>query len=125
MKLGEISIRCSDVLFFCFCRSRSAGSAPTPSWVTSPWGAPLEIFVFAVVAAIVVFLIGIIAALVVKDIGSPSSRTLTWALFFALVAAALWQFGPQLPLLSEVPWNRIPATYAVLAGAILGYSLRR
>jgi hypothetical protein len=90
-----------------------------------PVGAPLEIFVFAVVAAIVIFLIGIIAGLVLKDIGSPSSRTLTWTLAFAVIAAALWQFGPQLPLLSEVPWNRIPAAYAVLAGAILGYSLRR
>jgi hypothetical protein len=90
-----------------------------------PVGGLLELFVFAVVAAIIVFLIGVIAALVIKDIGSPSSRTLTWALAFALIAAALWQFGPQLPLLSEVPWGKIPAAYAVLAGAILGYSLRR
>jgi hypothetical protein len=90
-----------------------------------PVGGVLEIFVFAVVAAIIVFLIGVIAALVIKDIGSPSSRTLTWSLLFALIAAALWQFGPQLPLLSEVPWGKIPAAYAVLGGAILGYSLRR
>lgn len=90
-----------------------------------PVGSPLNLFVFAVVAAIIVFLIGVVAALVIKDIGSPSSRTLTWALVLALIAAALWQFGPQVPVLSEVPWNRIPAHYAVLAGAILGYFLRR
>lgn len=90
-----------------------------------PVGGPLELFVFAVVAAIIVFLIGVIAALVIKDIGFPSSRTLTWAVAFALIAAALWQFGPQVPVLSEIPWGKIPATYAVLAGAILGYSLRR
>ncbi len=84
-----------------------------------------RLFIFAVVAAIVVFLIGVIAALVLKDVGSPSSATLSWALGFALIAAVLWTWGPQLPLLSEIPWSRIRAEYAVLAAAILGYHLKR
>lgn len=87
--------------------------------------AEFRLFIFAVVAAIVVFLIGVIAALILKDVGSPSSATLTWALAFGLIAAALWTWGPQLPLLSEIPWRSIRAEYAVLAAAILGYHLKR
>ena len=90
-----------------------------------PIGGQFELFIFAVVAAIVVFLVGIIAAQVLKEVGSPSSQTLSWSLALALIAALLWTFGPGLPLLSEVPWGKIPAAYAVLAGAILGYVLKR
>lgn len=84
-----------------------------------------RLFIFAVAAAIVIFLIGVIAAQVVKDVGAPSSHTLSWALGLALIAAVLWTWGPQLPLLSEIPWGRVRAEYAVLAGAILGYHLKR
>ena len=84
-----------------------------------------RLFILAVVAAIVVFLIGVIAALIVKDVWAPTSRTLAWSLGFALLAAALWTWGSQIPLLSEIPWGRIRAEYAVLAAAILGYHLRR
>ena len=79
----------------------------------------------AVMTAIVIFLIGVIAAVILKDVGSPSSATLSWALGFALIAAVLWTWGPQLPLLSEIPWGRVRAEYAVLAFAILGYHLKR
>lgn len=83
------------------------------------------IYVFAILAAIVVFLVGIIAAQVLQDVWTPGSRTLTWSLAFAIVAALLWQFGPTLPLLSEIPWGRVPVKYAVLAGALLGYHIRK
>lgn len=88
-------------------------------------GGEFRIFIFAIVAAIVVFLIGIIAAQVLKDVGQPSSHTLSWSLMFAVIAALLWQFGPTLPLLKEVPWGRVPELYAVLAGAILGYTIKK
>jgi uncharacterized YccA/Bax inhibitor family protein len=84
-----------------------------------------ELFVFAVVAAIVVFLVGVVAAQVLKEVGTPSSHTLSWSLALGLIATLLWTFGPGLPLLSEVPWGKIPAAYAVLAGAILGYTIKR
>lgn len=84
-----------------------------------------RLFIFAVVAAIVVFLIGVIAAQILKDVGTPSSQTLSWALVLGLIAAALWTWGPQLPLLSEIPWARVKAEYAVLAAATLGYHLKR
>ena len=81
----------------------------------------LKLYVFAIVAAIVVFLIGVIAAQILKDVGTPGSPTLSWSLTLALIAALLWSFGPTLPLLKEIPWGKVPALYAVLAGAILGY----
>ncbi len=82
-----------------------------------------RLYVFAVVAAIVVYLIGVIAALVLKEVGSPSSQTLSFSLVTALVAALLWSFGPG--LLPQVPWGKIRPEYAVLAGAILGYMLKK
>jgi 4-amino-4-deoxy-L-arabinose transferase-like glycosyltransferase len=82
-----------------------------------------RLFIFAIVAAIVVFLVGIIAAQVLREVGQPSSHTLSWAVVVALIAAALWTFGPT--YLAAVPWNRVQAEYAVLAGAILGYMIKR
>lgn len=84
-----------------------------------------SIYVFAIVAAIVVFLVGIIAAQVLQGVWAPGSRTLSWSLGFGIIAALLWDFGPTLPLLSEIPWGRVPDKYAVLAGTILGYHLRK
>jgi amino acid transporter len=84
-----------------------------------------ELYVFAIICAIVVFLIGVIAAQVLKDVGTPSGHTLSWALTFALIAALLWSFGPSLPLLKEIPWGKVPALYAVLAGAIIGYTIKK
>jgi hypothetical protein len=82
-----------------------------------------RLYVFAVVAAIVVYFIGVIAAQVLKEVSTPSSHTLTWSLGIALVAALLWSFGPQ--YVSQFPWGRVRAEYAVLAGAILGYLLKK
>ena len=84
-----------------------------------------RLFIFAVVASIVVFLIGVIAAQVLREVGAPGSPTLSRALTIAVIAALLWSFGPTLPLLKEIPWNKVPALYAVLGGAILGYHMKK
>ena len=76
------------------------GANAIMGWIGGSVPGAFSIYVFAIVAAIVVFLVGIIAAL-------------------------LWEFGPTLPLLSEIPWGRVPDKYAVLAGAILGYHIKR
>lgn len=82
-----------------------------------------KLYVFAVVCAIVVFLIGVIAAQILKDVGQPSSQTLSWSLMMAVIAALLWSFGPE--FLPQVPWAKVKAEYAVLAGAILGYMIKK
>ena len=49
------------------------------------------------------------------------ARRLSWALVFALIAAAIAIWGPTL-----VPAvNRIPAHALILAGAVLGYLVKR
>jgi hypothetical protein len=82
-----------------------------------------RLFIFGIVAAIVIFLVGIIAAQVLREVGQPSSHTLSWAVAIALIAAALWTWGPQ--FVPQVPWGRVRAEYAVLAGAIIGYLIKR
>ena len=87
-------------------------------------GAPFHLFIFAIVAAIIVFLVGIIAAQVLREVGSPSTHTLSWAVALALIAAALWTWGPT--YIPQIPWGKVrPNEYAVLAGAILGYLIKR
>ena len=52
-----------------------------------------RLFIFAIVAAIVVFLVGLLAAQVIKEVGTPSSSTLSWSVVVALIVAALLDFG--------------------------------
>ncbi len=101
------------------------GSKAIMGWLGSAVPAAFDIYVFAIVAAIVVFLVGIIAAQVLQGIWTPGSGTLTASLVVGIIAALLWSFGPTLPVLSEIPWGRVPAMYAVLAGVILGYHIKR
>jgi hypothetical protein len=101
------------------------GSNAIMGWVGGSVPGTFSIYVFAIIAAIVVFLVGVVAAQVLQGVWTPGSRTLTWSLAFAIIAALLWTFGPTLPFLQEVPWGRVPSLYAVLAGAILGYHLRK
>ncbi len=82
-----------------------------------------SLFVYAAVAAIVIYLVGIIGALVLKDVGSPSPATLTSAVIFALLAAAIATWGPD--LLPQIPWGKIPGRYLVLGAAILGYTIKK
>ncbi len=99
------------------------GSQALMKFVQGSVPGSLELYVFAVIAAIVVYLIGVISAQILKDVWTPSGHTLSWALGLALIAALLWSFGPQ--LVPQVPWGKIPAKYAVLAGAILGYMAKK
>lgn len=101
------------------------GANAIMGWLGGSVPGAFAIYVFAIVCAIVVFLIGVIAAQILKDVGTPSGHTLSWSLALALIAALLWEFGPTLPLLSEIPWGRVPEKYAVLAGAILGYHIKK
>ncbi|MEE8098430.1 MAG: hypothetical protein V3T13_00680 [Hyphomicrobium sp.] len=81
------------------------------------------LFVFAIICAIIVFLVGVLAAQVLRDVGQPGSATLTWCLILALVAAAIATWGPS--LVPQIPWSRVPAHALVIAGAILGYLVKK
>ncbi len=83
----------------------------------------LSIFVYAVVVSVIIFLIGIVASQIIKDVGMPHSGTLSSSLVLALIFALIWTFIP--PLVPDLPWNKVPAQWAVLIGAVLGYFAKR
>ena len=84
-------------------------------------GCYLDHFIIAIICAIIVFLVGVVCALVLRDIGQPGGPTLTWSLVFALIAAAIAIWGPQLlPAIARIPDHAL-----ILAGALLGYHARR
>jgi len=84
----------------------------------------LTIFVHAIVLAVIIWILGVVAAVVLKDVGSPSSRTLTYTLIGAVIGAAVTLF-PQIT--SEIARfaGRAPALAFPLVGGVLGYVLSR
>lgn len=88
-----------------------------------PVGGAYDLFLYALLFAVVVYLTGILAAQVLKDVAVPSTATLTSALVVALIAAALVTFVPGIA--AAIPGGTISNRGLVLAGAILGYFLRK
>lgn len=92
-----------------------AGYIPTPG--------AFSLFVFAIICAIIVFLVGVVGSLVLRDIGQPGTPTLTLSLVIALIVAAVATWGGQ--FVPQLSFSTIEARGLVLAGAIIGYLLRR
>ena len=76
----------------------------------------------AAIFAVIVWLVGLIASHILKDVRQPSSSSLALALILALAGAAVIVFAPT--LLNAIPL-KFPALYVPLAGALLGYLIRR
>jgi hypothetical protein len=93
-------------------------------WLPANMG-QLRIFVFAILAAIVVWLLGHLGALVLKDTAPPSSATLTFVLLFALVGAVLTLVEPVTRLVNGTLRGRIAAEWYPMIGAVLGYLIKR
>lgn len=89
-----------------------------------PVSGKFGLFVYAIIFAIVVFVTGVLAALVVKDVSTPSSASLTAAVVVALIAAAVATYGP-IYFPEYYPGTTLSQRGLVLAGAILGYMIRR
>lgn len=82
-----------------------------------------QLFVFGLIAAILVWLVGFLASLVLRGIGRPGGGTMATTVVFALLAAALATWGPG--LLPTLPWSKVDPYYLTLAGAILGYIIKK
>lgn len=82
-----------------------------------------DLFVYAGIFAVLAYITGILASLVIKDVGMPSPAALTASLVLALITAAVatfaWNYIPN------IPDTAISKRGFVLAGAILGYLMRR
>jgi uncharacterized membrane protein YeaQ/YmgE (transglycosylase-associated protein family) len=80
-----------------------------------------QLFLFAVVAAIIVWVLGLLGSQVLRDIGQPGGGTLATTVVFALVGAALATWGPQM----FPPLGATQPEYLALAGAIIGYIIKK
>lgn len=85
----------------------------------------LQLFVYAVVFAVLVWVVGLVLSQVLRETGMPTSSTLVASLVVALIGAALITWLPGLiPDLAR-PMRQIPTVAYPLIGAVLGYHLRR
>lgn len=85
----------------------------------------LDIFVLAAIFAILVIMIGFIGSLVLKEVGAPSSATMTATLVVALIFAGLTLIPQVVSWVSGITRGNIPVKAWPLIGAVLGYLLRR
>jgi hypothetical protein len=113
--LGRLILMLLQIALAWFAAPLLAAKVPVPS--------NMQVFLYAVLFAMLVFIIGLVASHIIKDVGTPSSATLTWSLVAALVGAALAKFGPD--VVKQIPWRQIPANYMALGGAVLGYALKK
>jgi hypothetical protein len=85
----------------------------------------LDVFLLAVVVAVIVWLMGHIGALVLKDTAAPSAATLTAVLVGALIMSALTLVPPVTSAIAGVTGSRLPTLAYPLIGAIVGYLAKR
>jgi hypothetical protein len=89
-----------------------------------PFGG-LSIFVYAVLAGLVVWLVGLALSQVLRDTRQPSGATLLAAILVALAGALLLSFRGSLPLELRSAMRGISDDLYPLLGALLGYALKR
>lgn len=83
----------------------------------------LDIFLLAVVIAVMVWLVGHVGALVLKETPPPSNSTLATSLVLALGFAAL-TLVPQVTSLVGATL-KVPLAAYPLLGAVIGYLIKR
>lgn len=88
------------------------------------FGSTVDIFIYAIVVALLVTVVGFAGSLVLQGVGTPGTGTLTSALLFALIFAALTLVEPVTAFVSSLSPG-IPRTVYPLVGAVLGYFIKR
>jgi hypothetical protein len=87
-------------------------------------GYNVEIFVWALLVAVIVFLIGFVGSILLKGVRTPGVGTLTLAIFLALIFAALTFVTPVTQAVGQfVP--ALQTQWWPIVGAVLGYLIRR
>lgn len=82
----------------------------------------LDIFILALVYAVVVWLVGFIGSVILKGVGQPSPATLTVSIVVALLFAGLTFIAPVVNVVSGVV--SLETSLYPLIGALLGYTFR-
>ncbi len=88
------------------------------------FGPQLNIFMYAVVFAILAWLIGVLGSIVLKDVAQPSTGKLSFALVGGLIGAAITLFPDVTRAIAGVV-KGVPLTAYPLIGVVLGYSIKR
>ena len=88
------------------------------------FGGNLDLFIYAVVVALLVTVVGFVGSLVLQGVGTPSTGTLTSALVFALIFAALTLVEPVTAFVSSLNLGIRREVYPLI-GAVLGYIIKR
>jgi hypothetical protein len=83
-----------------------------------------DIFIYAVIFALLVTIVGFIGSLILQGVGTPGTGTLTSSLLFALIFAALTLLPPVTNFVADfVPGLQL--RLYPLIGAVLGYLIKR
>jgi len=85
----------------------------------------LQLFVYAVVFAVLVWLVGLVLSQVLRETGMPSSATLVTCMVVALIGAALITWLPVVIPDVARTMRQIPNLAYPLIGAVLGYHIKR
>jgi hypothetical protein len=85
----------------------------------------LQLFVYAVVFAVLVWVVGLILSQVLRETGMPSSSTLVTSLVVALIGAALITWLPAIVPDLAGTMRQVRALVYPLIGAVIGYHIKR
>jgi hypothetical protein len=88
------------------------------------FGATVDIFVYAIIVALLVTVVGFVGSLVLQGVGTPTTGTLTSALVLALIFAGLTLLEPVTAFVSSVTPGVRREIYPLI-GAVLGYFIKR
>lgn len=88
-----------------------------------PIGGDAQMFVRAAVDALIVWVVGFGGSFVLKDVRVPSTTALASALVGGLIGAAVTFVPPIMQALMQIV--KFPNWYLPLAGALIGYFVRR
>jgi hypothetical protein len=88
------------------------------------FGSTVDIFIYAIVVALLVTVVGFAGSLVLQGVGTPTTGTLTSALVVALIFAALTLVEPVTAFVSGITPGIRREVYP-LVGAVLGYFIKR
>lgn len=99
-------------------------------WVGAPFllkyvpiGGDVQVFIHGAIFAVLVWITGVVGSLALKEVGMPSSATLTWALAGGLIGAALIVF--KVPAMLPAAFPKFPPLFLPLGLSILGYAIKK
>lgn len=87
-------------------------------------GYNVDVFIWAILFAVIVFVIGFVGSIVLKGVRTPGAGALSLALILALIVAAL-TLVPQVTQAASGAGLRVDTLWWSLIGAMAGYFIKR